>query len=213
MMKIKYFVQNIFSVNTYLVWEENSKEAIIIDPGASLKPEEEEISSFIEKEGLILKYMLNTHCHIDHIFGNAFIKNKYNPQFLAPEGDLFLLDIMVEHAGDFGVTMNPSPQPDTNITGDASIKIGECEAKFISTPGHTPDGYCVYFEKEKICFTGDTLFNEGIGRTDLWGGDFSVLMKSLKENLLTLPDDVVIYPGHGDKSTIGYEKNNNPFIA
>ena len=212
-MKIKYFIQSIFSVNTYLVWDENSKEAVLIDPGSSLKQEEEEICLFIEKEGLIIKYLINTHCHIDHIFGNAFFKNRFNPVFMAPAGDLFLLDIMVEHAGDFGVTMNPSPMPDLHITQESAVKIGEYKANFIPTPGHTPDGYCVYFESEKICFTGDTLFNEGIGRTDLWGGDFSTLMKSIKENLLTLPDDVVIYPGHGDKSTIGYEKNNNPFIA
>lgn len=212
-MKIKYFIQNIFSVNTYLVWDEVSKEAILIDPGCSMEQEEEEIASFIEKEGLTIKYLLNTHCHIDHIFGNAYIKNKYNPQYLAPEGDVFLLEIMVEHAGDFGVTMNPSPIPDSFIKNYVSVSIGGYDAKFIPAPGHTPDGYCVYFENEKVCFTGDTLFNEGIGRTDLWGGNFSTLMKSIKENLLSLPDDVVIYPGHGDKSTIGYEKNNNPFIA
>lgn len=212
-MKIERFIQNIFAVNTFIIWDEATGDAAVIDPGCSLKNEENEITEFAEKNKLTIKYLLNTHCHIDHIFGNAFIKNKYNPVFMAPEGDLFLLDLMVEHAGDFGVTMNPSPVPDEIITEAKTITLGSIEIKFISTPGHTPDGYCLYLEKEKICFTGDVLFNESIGRTDLWGGNFSDIMKSIKNKLLTLPEEVAIYPGHGENSTIGYEKNNNPFVS
>jgi len=211
-MKIYQFVQNLFGVNTFLIWDDTTKEALLIDPGCSMPGEEEEIDEFIKEKGLSLKYLINTHGHIDHIFGNAYIKNKYNPVFLAPQGDLFLFDIMVEHAGDFGVTMTPSPQPDEFITEDKVLSLGNLEMKFISTPGHTPDGYCVYFEKEKVCFSGDTLFNESIGRTDLWGGSFPDLLNSIKTKLMTLPDNIVIYPGHGEKTSIGYERDNNPFL-
>ena len=212
-MKITKFVFNIFAVNTFIVWDETTKEALIIDPGTSSPEEEKEIKGFITRENLTIKYFLNTHCHIDHIFGNAFIKENYSAEFLAPEGDVFLLDLMVDHAGDIGVTMEPSPKPDEFIRESLIINLGDIQAKFISTPGHTPDGYCVYFENEKICFTGDTLFNESIGRTDLWGGNYEALIDSIQMKLLSLPQDVRIYAGHGDESIIGYEKNNNPFLT
>ncbi|MBA4321056.1 MAG: MBL fold hydrolase [Flavobacterium sp.] len=212
-MKIAKFIFNIFAVNTFIVWDETSKDAFIIDPGVSLPEEEKEIKDFITRENLTIKYFLNTHCHIDHIFGNAFIKENYSAKFLAPEGDVFLLDLMVDHAGDFGVTMKPSPKPDVLIRESLIINLGDISVRFISTPGHTPDGYCVYFENEKICFTGDTLFNESIGRTDLWGGNYEALIDSIRMKLLVLPQEVRIYSGHGDESTIGYEKNNNPFLT
>ena len=211
-MKIKKFVQNVFGENTFLVWDENTKDALIIDPGSSMPEEEKDITGFIKQENLNPVYLLNTHCHIDHIFGNAFFKKKYDLKFLVPKGDVFLLDLMVEHAVDFGVTLIPSPQPDGIIDESLNIAMGDIQVKFISTPGHTPDGYCIYFEQQKTCFTGDTLFQEGIGRTDLWGGNYEFLIKSIKEKLLSLPDDVIIYPGHGDESSIGHEKNNNPFL-
>jgi glyoxylase-like metal-dependent hydrolase (beta-lactamase superfamily II) len=211
-MKIKIFTLNVFAVNTYLLWDETSKEAMIIDPGCSLPEEEAEISSFIAQENLNLKYLLNTHCHIDHIIGNAFIKENYDVKFFAPKGEIPLLQSAVEQAEYFGVQMKPSPLPDLDITESLVLKFGPLQIKFISTPGHTSDGYSIYFESEKICFTGDTLFFEGIGRTDLWGGNYSALIKSINEKLFLLPEDVKIYPGHGEESTIGYEKNNNPFL-
>jgi glyoxylase-like metal-dependent hydrolase (beta-lactamase superfamily II) len=212
-MKIKKFIFSVFSVNTFIVWDEISKEAMVIDPGTSLREEENELKTFVESENLNIKYLLNTHCHIDHVFGNAFIKNKYNAKFIAPAGDIFLLDMMVDHAGDFGLTANPSPMPDEIMNETLILTLGAIQAKFISTPGHTPDGYCIYFESEKTCFTGDTLFNENIGRTDLWGGDYNALISSITQKLFLLPDDVRIYSGHGDESSIGYEKNNNPFLT
>ncbi len=212
-MKIKKFVFNIFAVNTYVVWDETTKEALIIDPGTSSPEEEKELKDYIAGENLNIKYFLNTHCHIDHIFGNALIKENYCAKFLAPQGDIFLLDLMVDHAGDFGVTMKPSPKPDELILESLIINFGAIPVKFISTPGHTPDGYSIYFKEEKVCFTGDTLFSESIGRTDLWGGDHNTLIASIQQKLFSLPQDVRIYAGHGDESTIGYEKNNNPFLT
>jgi glyoxylase-like metal-dependent hydrolase (beta-lactamase superfamily II) len=98
------------------------------------------------------------------------------------------------------------------IDEELELTLGNSKIKFLFTPGHTPGEYCLYLEKEKICITGDVLFKEGIGRTDLWGGDYNTLINSIENKLLTLPDDVIIYPGHGDSSTIGYEKQYNPFL-
>lgn len=212
MLKINKFICSPFSVNTYIIWDEDSKIAAVIDPGFYNADERSKASDFITTEHLDVKYLINTHCHIDHIFGNAFIKTKYNSEFLAPEKDVFLLDLMIDQAKNYGVDLTPSPKPDKIISETERFILGNSEGKFIFTPGHTPGEYCLYFEKDKICFTGDVLFHESIGRTDLWGGDFDTLISSIKTKLFTLPDDVIIYPGHESSSSIGHEKNHNPFI-
>jgi len=212
-MRIKKFVFNYFAENTFIIWDEISREAAIIDPGCSVEEEENIIKDFILTEKLKPVYLLNTHCHIDHVLGNAFIKENYNLEFFAPKGDVFLLDLMQEHAESFGLTIKQSPKPDALLSESKKLFIGTIPIKFISTPGHTPDGYCFFFEKERICFTGDTLFQDSIGRTDLWGGDYDTIITSIKQKLLTLPDNIIIYPGHGDNSTIGYEKANNSFLV
>lgn len=212
MLKIQKFVFNPFLENTYIIWDEQSREAAVIDPGCFDKKENERFKKFIQTEDLNLLYLVNTHCHIDHIFGNAFVKEIFDCRYLAPELDLFLLDSMVEQAKAYGVMITPSPKPEELITENTKFRLGKIEGKFIFTPGHSPGEYCLLFEKEKICFTGDVLFKESIGRTDLWGGNYNTLIDSIKNKLLTLPDDVVIYPGHEQLSTIGFEKRNNPFI-
>ncbi len=212
MLKIQKFIFNPFFENTYLIWDEPSNIAAVIDPGCSNKNEENIISEFIDKNNLQLKYIINTHCHIDHILGNSFFKKKYNARLLMPEKDIFLLDIMKEQAENFGLIFNPSPLPDEFITENNELKLGSSYAKFLFTPGHTPGEFSIYFEKEKICFTGDVLFKNSIGRTDLWGGNYDTLINSIKTKLLILSDDVKLYPGHEDESLIGYEKYNNPFL-
>ena len=144
--------------------------------------------------------------------GNAYIKEKYTPEFLAPEKDLFLLDNAAAQAENFGMEIRPSPKPDKYITEQSIIKLGSAQGEFLFTPGHTPGEFCLYFPVNKICITGDVLFFEGIGRTDLWGGDYNILSQSIKSRLFTLPDNVTIYPGHGETSTIGHEKSFNPFL-
>ncbi|MDQ7818485.1 MAG: MBL fold metallo-hydrolase [Melioribacteraceae bacterium] len=212
MLTIKKYIFNPFLENTYIVSDDESKEAAIIDPGCYDDKERELLSNFITSKQLRIKYLVNTHCHIDHIFGNSFIKEKYNPIFLAPEEDLFLLDLMVEQANIYGTQLTPSPKPDEMISDGKEIFIGSSSGKFLFTPGHSPGEFCIYFEKEKICFTGDALFNGSIGRTDLWGGDYNTLINSITNKLFVLSDDVKIYPGHESESTIGYEKANNPFF-
>ena len=212
MLKVQRFVFSPFYDNTYLIWDEITKDAAIIDPGCYDSKERETLDQFIAKEFLQIKYLVNTHCHIDHIFGNAYIKEKYNSTFLAPEKDLFMLDLMIDTARSYGVELTPSPKPDKLIDENAPFILGESEGKFIFTPGHTPGEYCLYFEKEKICFTGDVLFRRSIGRTDLWGGDYETLIDSIRNKLFTLPKDTIIYPGHESQSTIKEEEQLNPFF-
>jgi glyoxylase-like metal-dependent hydrolase (beta-lactamase superfamily II) len=212
MIKLKRFIFNPFDENTYLIWEENSKETIIIDPGCSDSVEEKELKDFISQNKLIPKYLINTHCHIDHILGNAFVKSEFNVEFIACEEDVFLLDLMQQQASMFSLAVKKSPQPDKYLSEDLKLEFQDIKVKFLFTPGHTPGEYCIYFPNANFCITGDVLFKEAIGRTDLWKGDYDTLIASIQDKLLALPDDVIIYPGHGDESTIGYEKKNNPFL-
>jgi len=211
-LNLKKFVFSPFAENTYVIWEEESKEAVIIDPGCSNENEEEKLSVFISENKIKPKYLINTHCHLDHIFGNYFVKNTYGTEYYAPEEDLFLIDKSVEQAKAFMVDIKPSPKPDDFLYDGFVLQLNGINNEFLFTPGHTPGEFCIYFPDDKICLTGDVLFKQGIGRTDLWGGDYDTLMTSIKSRLLSLPDDVVIYPGHGESSTISYEKKNNPFL-
>jgi glyoxylase-like metal-dependent hydrolase (beta-lactamase superfamily II) len=212
MINIKKFTFNEFSENTYVIWDEKSKEGLIVDPGCSNQQEEIILTNFISQKNLSIKYLINTHCHLDHIMGCKFIKEKFNPVYLIPEKDLPFLEHIDQQFSFLGVEIEKPPMPDKFITGELVLNIGDAIPKFLFTPGHTPGEYCIYFEKEKFCITGDVLFQENIGRTDLWGGDYDTLLNSIKQELFTLPDDTVIYPGHGENSEIGYEKRNNPFI-
>lgn len=212
-MQIKKFEFNPFDENTYLIWDEETRETAVVDPGCYFQEEEKEIEYYISRGNLKLKYILNTHCHIDHIFGIKFFKQKYNCDYYVPENDLELLNNASEQANFMGLDFNSIITPDKLITENLILTLGNIEIKFIYTPGHTPGEVCLYFKNEKICLTGDVLFNRGIGRTDLWGGDYETLINSINNKLFTLPDDVAIYPGHGVKSDIGFEKSNNPFFV
>lgn len=212
MLKIQKFVFNPFNENTYLVWDEDSKICAIIDPGCYNNTEREAVINFINANDLKLEYLINTHCHIDHIFGNAYLKEKFNPIFLASEKDMPILKLMPEVARKYNVELTFSPLPDKFISEQEALVVGNCEGKFLFTPGHSPGEFCIYFERERVCFTGDVLFNGNIGRTDLLGGNYETLIESIQKKLFTLPDDVTIYPGHESSSTIENEKKNNPFF-
>ncbi len=212
MIKLEKFTFNSFSENTYFIWDDETKEAIVVDPGCSDESEENILTEFISANELKLKYLINTHCHIDHIFGCNFIKEKYNPNFLIPEKDLPLLKNAAKQAEMFGIDIKTRSQPDQFITEDLTLKLNQSEIKFLFTPGHTPGEFCIYLHKEKILISGDVLFKESIGRTDLWGGNYNTLVSSINTKLLVLPNDVKVYSGHGEETTIGNEKKNNPFL-
>jgi len=212
-MKIKKFTFNSFMENTYVVWDEQSCEAAVIDPGMNDEPEESEIASFIKENSLDIKYLINTHCHIDHILGCRFVKEKYNPIYYIPEKDLPLYNSAEQQAEMFDITMDKLPKIDKYLTEDRNIYLGDQEIQCLFTPGHSPGEFCLLVKESKFCITGDVLFRESIGRTDLYGGNYNTLIDSIKTKLFILPDEIVIYPGHGDESTIGYEKLHNPFLV
>lgn len=212
MIQINKFTFNLFSENTYVLWDNLSKECAIVDPGCSDSSEENELENFIFEKSLTVKYLINTHCHIDHILGCEFVKNKFNPIYYAPELDIPLLQNSTMQASFVGMDFSISILPDEYLSENKKLYLGKSESSFLFTPGHTPGEYCIYIPDIKSCITGDVLFNDSIGRTDLWGGNYDMLIKSINEKLLSLPDETIIYPGHGESSTIGREKKSNPFL-
>lgn len=212
MLNIQKFTFNPFAENTYLAWCSETKECAVIDPGCFDENEQLILEEYVYKNNLIVKYLLNTHCHIDHVLGNNFVIDTYNPEYLVPENDLLLLEHFQRQCDSVNISAEQPKLTNKFITEELSLFVGSYPLKFLFTPGHTQGEYCIYFEKEKKCITGDVLFQNSIGRTDLWGGDYETLMASIKNKLLILPDDVAIYPGHGPGSTVGNERRCNPFI-
>jgi glyoxylase-like metal-dependent hydrolase (beta-lactamase superfamily II) len=212
MLKIKQFVFSPFFENTYVIWDENSREGAVIDPGCFDSTEQKKLDDFIRTQDLRLKYLINTHCHIDHIFGCRFVKDNYNVIYAAPELDIPLLQNSNTQAEMFGLEIETPPMPDIYINEKEILSIGSSEMKSIFTPGHTPGEYCLYFPAEGFCITGDVLFKESIGRTDLWGGNYDTLIDSIRNKLLILPEETILYPGHGEPTTIAHEKLHNPFL-
>lgn len=212
MIEVKTFTFNPFSENTYVAWEKESKEAVVIDPGCFSAAEESELKNFISKSQLSIKYLFNTHCHLDHIFGNNFVLKEYNPQYFIPEFDKPLLENAPTQARLFGMEMSKVKSTENFLSEEISFWIGKDEIRFLFTPGHSPGEFSIYFPESGLCFTGDVLFENSIGRTDLFGGNYQTLMKSIQNKLFTLRDETKIFPGHGGNSTIGREKRDNPFF-
>lgn len=211
-MKTKTFTVNPFAMNCYVYWDENSNEGVIIDPGAYDDNEKNEILNFINAEGINITLILNTHGHIDHIIGNDWAKKTFNVPLLMHKDDMPLIDNAVKQGEMFGVSFPQPPNPDKFIDETDVIKFGDTVFKIIHTPGHSPGSVCFIDENRKIIFGGDTVFRGSIGRTDLWMGDMNVLLDSIQNKIFKYSDDYVIYPGHMEETTIGEEKENNPFL-
>lgn len=211
-MKIETFTFNPFQENTFLVWD-NTGEAAVIDAGMLFDREKDEVREFMSKNNLNLKRVLNTHLHLDHQFGNKFLFDTYGITPEAGVEDEFLLKTIHEQASMFGIPYTELPQTIGNyMTENQKITFGNCEFVTLHTPGHSPGSYCLYSEKNKVIFAGDVLFNGSIGRTDLPKGNYDTLIKSIQNKLLPLPDDTIVYSGHGPATTIGHEKQFNPFL-
>ncbi|MGN6267062.1 MAG: MBL fold metallo-hydrolase [Ginsengibacter sp.] len=211
MFQIKRFTFNPVQENTYVLYNENN-ECIIIDPGCYFDSEKEEFTTFIKNHKLEPKLLLNTHCHLDHVFGNKFIAEEYkltlNTHLLEKE--------ILEMAPASGLMFN---LPFDNYQGDVIylkegdvISLGDDELKVIHAPGHSPGSVCFYCEKQNFLIGGDVLFQNSIGRTDLPYGNHQALIKNIKEKLFKLPADVTVYPGHGQETTIGSEIKENPYL-
>ncbi|MGE5356477.1 MAG: MBL fold metallo-hydrolase [Deltaproteobacteria bacterium] len=210
-MKIKTFVFNPFQENTYIIYDETG-ECCIIDPGCNSTNEEKKLTNFIEVNNLTLKYILLTHGHIDHILGLDFIAGMYsmNP-FIHPD-DLFLIHSGTAIANMYGLDFIPYSGSTIDIKDRDTIRFGNSKLTAIHCPGHSPGGVCFYSADFKILISGDVLFHTSIGRTDLPGGDYATLINSIQSNLMILPDDTNVYPGHSEFTTIGFERYNNPFL-
>lgn len=212
-MEIKSFVFNPIQENTYIVWDE-TKECIIIDAGNMSAHEDRVLADFIEEQGLKPVLAVNTHCHFDHILGVEFLKMTYGVPFAASSADLDLLKSGRASGAMFGMELGALPESiDIDLATTEEVKFGNTTLRVIATPGHTKGCVSLLHEESKSLFTGDTLFRESIGRTDLPGGDYPTIIKSILGKILPLGDEVVIYPGHGDKSSIGHESLYNPFVV
>jgi hydroxyacylglutathione hydrolase len=211
-MTIQSFVFNPFSENTYVVFDE-TKEAVIIDPGCYEPTEKAELDQFITSKGLTVKFILNTHCHIDHVLGNFHCKTKYKAPLLIHREDEKVLLAVQSYASNYGFAGYQPTLPDRFLEENESFAFGNTNWKILFLPGHSPGHIAFYDEQKKTIFSGDVLFKRSIGRTDLPGGNFDVLLKSIQQKLFLLPDDVVVYSGHGPTTTIGEEKKSNPFCA
>lgn len=211
MLKVKGFAFNPFYENTYVLYDE-TKEAVIIDPGCFDKGEEQELTDFIEQNGLKPVRFVNTHCHLDHIFGNKFVAERYNLPLEIHAKDEYNLELADEFAAAFGVSNPNSPKPGAYLQENSMLEFGHQALKILFTPGHSAGHIAFYSEEAELVMSADVLFNGGIGRTDLPGGDYQTLMNTIENQLLPLPDNVTVYPGHGPITTIGHERRSNPFI-
>lgn len=213
MLKVKQFQFSLFGVNTYLAIDEATKEAAVIDPSMNDAGEESAFSDYVDSSGIRITQIINTHLHLDHCFGVNYVKSMYNVGLKAHGDDAILGEIVDQQYQMFG--MRPKGykiEIDERLKDHDIIMIGESSLEVIASPGHTLGGIALYSNADKILFTGDTIFNGSVGRTDLPGGNHSQLIHSITSRILSLPSDVRILPGHGPSTTVGYEKAHNPFI-
>ena len=204
--KVEILIVGPLFSNCYIVWDEDIKQGVIIDPG----DDADVILKTVEKLGIKIKYILATHGHFDHVGAVAPLKREFKAEFLAHKGDFFFIEDGENAARRWGVDIEQPPTPDRFIEDGDKIEIGDFHLEVIHTPGHSPGG--ISFLYDKMLFGGDTLFQGSIGRTDFRKGSFEDLSKAIKTRLYSLPDDTIVYTGHGPITTIGDEKKYNAFV-
>ena len=207
-MRVKTFIVSMMETNGYIIFDEKTLDGIVVDPGDS----EELFIEFIQKENINIKYIALTHTHFDHIAGVDGLKKATGADVIICDGEEIISEnptFNLSGVYDIPITL----KADKILKDGENIEFGNLSAKVLKTPGHTPGGCCYYFENEGVLFSGDTLFYGSIGRTDFPNGSFSDLINGIKEKLMVLPDDTVVYCGHGPKTQIGFEKENNPYIS
>ena len=211
-MEIFKLVFSPIEVNTYILADQ-SGDCAIIDCGCYNINESEELAGLIKDKNLNPVLLLNTHCHLDHIFGNGFILQKYGLKAFSSKYDEMNRKNSVQHAMLFGLTMDNPPEPAGFITDNQVITFGNTELVALHVPGHSSGSLAFYCEKNSCIFSGDALFVGSIGRTDFPGGDYDTLIKSIRSRLFVLPPSTVVYPGHGNATTIKEEIQSNPFFV
>ena len=213
-MRISRFTMNPFGMNCYILWSAPGGECIVIDPGMMQQSEKDMITSFIDGNNLTLKHLLLTHCHIDHACAARWLSNRYGVKIEGGAKEAIIAEQMPSQAARFGLKIDSSPLVIDKILDDGDvINFAGEKIKVLETPGHSPGSLSFYCPDSSVIFTGDVVFKSSIGRTDLTGGSFSVLIDSIKTKIMTLPHDTVIAPGHGDTTTVGDEMVYNPYIA
>lgn len=213
MLNIKKFTVNPLGENTYLLWDE-TLEAAVIDCGAFEPSERQRIATCVAENGLRLTHLLNTHAHFDHLFGADYIYKEWGVKIWLHEQERETYEHAAEQMKAFVGWDIPLPLPPVGrwLRNGEEFCVGHTTLRVIPTPGHTPGGCCFYVESEGMLFSGDSLFRQSIGRTDFPGGDYAALVDSLRERVLTLPDGVRVFPGHGPETSIGYEKEMNAYL-
>lgn len=214
MAQVHFFTFSPFAENTYLIYDE-TKECILIDPGCYTEDERNTLSSFIQENNLTPVRLINTHCHLDHVFGNRYIAEKYQLPLEIHEGELPVLEsvpVVSQMYGIPNVQQSPDPDPERFIQEGDTITFGNTTLHVLFTPGHSPASVSFYCKEDNFIIGGDVLFQGSIGRTDLPGGNMDTLMNSIFKHFLTLPDNTTVYSGHGSPTTVGAEKKHNPFI-
>ncbi len=212
-MNIATLQFNPLGENTYVIWDE-TLECAIIDAGNSGAREDQALFNFIADKGLTPKMAINTHGHFDHVMGVEALRKQYGIPFALSAKDQFLLDNTTSGSMVYGMKLGEMPSKiDIDLSELEQITVGNTTLQVIPTPGHTPGQVALFEAKQKVLFTGDTLFKESIGRTDLPGGDYSWIMESILKSIIPLGEDVEFFPGHGPSSTIGHEVLYNPFVV
>jgi hydroxyacylglutathione hydrolase len=210
-MKIKVFEFSPIQENTYVLYDD-SKSCIIIDPGCYFDYERDELVQFIDESSLKPMMLINTHCHLDHVFGNKFIAEKYNLIPHIHKNEKSLLDMAPASGLMYNLPFDNYQGELIYLEDGQKITFGNDVLEVILAPGHSPGSLCFYAEKYGFLIGGDVLFQNSIGRTDLPGGDYETLIRSIKERILVLPDQTIVYSGHGPSTTVGRERMNNPFL-
>ena len=202
---------NAFQENTYIISDDH-KSAIIVDPGCHSDAEQNELKNYVEVNKLQVERVVNTHCHIDHIFGNGYCCSTFGVGLYIHRGEQPVLDSYLQVAAMYGLEVEPSPMPSGFLEEGKTLNVGMAELEIFLTPGHSPASLSFYNRKDGYILGGDVLFAGSIGRTDLPGGNLQTLMQSIQDSFLTLPDHTIVYSGHGPATTIGAEREHNPFL-
>ncbi len=214
-MKIKQFVFNPFGVSSFIIYDSESKAAIAIDPGMLNSAEQKEFDSYIAENNLKLTQIVNTHLHLDHCFGNNYVRDKYGIKVAAHHDDAFLGNSLAEQASRFGIRLtgiDTKADIDIELKDGDNIEVGAHTLKVLHVPGHSPGSIALYCAEGDFVIAGDVLFKGSIGRTDLQGGNLDTLLDSIHSRLMTLPDSTNVLPGHDRFTTIGAERATNPYI-
>jgi hydroxyacylglutathione hydrolase len=211
MIELGNFIFNELGVNSFILYD-HTHECILVDPGCNNKSQQDELLEFIKNHELKPVCIVNTHGHFDHVFGNAWAKSTFQCPLRLHINDLPLIQHVDKYAGLFGFTIDVSPMPDSYLHDGENIYFGASSLLVIHVPGHSPGSICLYSAEGGFVIGGDVLFRGSIGRTDLPGGNYEQLISGIREKLLTLPANTVVYPGHGPKTTIGLEHDTNPFL-